>query len=336
MSIYKIEKDGAKKTIYAYLNQVSKVLHTFKADLDKPYLILDSPLKLKERKYNVDPNLEPEVLEFVNKMEQKYSVSNLKIMYHNLRDVKVYHKISLLNPYYFIAGGVYNPFSNKISLSSKIEIESLRKHALYHELLHLASTNVYSNQFFSGFKRFSKNPIGGYSIGTGLTEGYTEYLVHDIFGTTNINQTYYCLKECMNILVKIVGREKMDLYYFTNNLKALRDDLAKYSSKEEANAFILDLDRIKTNSVKVTDYLDRVYRTKLKQELDDDLIDSNYALDEINYVYEKAKKINTLAKIKKSDEYLENIKQYHPLEYEDVQYIKEKKKEKREKIFNIW
>ena len=339
MTNYKLEKDGFKKTIYAVFNRASLLIHFYNLDFNKSYLLIDQPLKLKEIKYGINPNLDQNVLDFAEKMEAKYDSSNLNSMYHNLRNLRVYNKIKFkaffTNPISFLTGsigGSYDIFLNDLCISSKDNIGSFKTYILEHELFHLATTNSYSNQSFSGFSQVCKLPFGAISIGNGLNEGYTEYMTHDLNGKSNINKRYYALRESMDILVKVLGREKMNNYYFHNNLKNLRDDIAKYSSLTKANSFILDLDKFLLTGkgiTKITDYLDILYRTKLNEDLLNDDIDLDYVNDEVYYLSKKIEKINTLVKFQKMSQYLDYMRQYEPNEVEETEYIREKYKEKK-------
>ena len=344
MSNYKIEIDGAKKTIIAYYNSLFFLQHLFNLDFNKTALLLDKPLRPKIKEYKINPNMEQYTQDFVNKLETKFSVSQLNLLKHNLRNLKItnYINIGLLirHPYYSLTGrigGYYDLFNNKLYISPRISNNSLKNHAINHEHFHLASTNSYSNQSFSGFAHFAATPLfRPLPIGVALNEGCTEHLVTDTFGTTNIGRQYYCLKECVDVIAKVIGKEKLYNYYFHSNLKDLRKDLAKYTSISTTNAFIYDLDIFLFSGLKIseiTDYLDLLYRAKLKEELDNDIIDYNFALDEIDYKNNKINKIKTISKIKNRNQYLEVMKQFQPKEVEDIQYDIERRKQKR--LFKI-
>ena len=285
MSSYRLQKESLKNTIHSFTNEISIIKHLHS---DNICLKIDQPLELKEKKYKVNPKSDWEVIYFATKMETKYPCSTLNTMYYNLR--KEIHNSSYL------------------------------------ELLKLAATNKYGNQVFCGFAHASKTIFGNNIIGNGLNTGYTSYLAKDLFGVTNIKSTNVALRECMDIIVKVIGRDKLDKYYFKNNLKQLRNDLAKYSSYSAIDAFIIDMDTFiinQANYKKIINYLDILYRNKLREDLDSGLIDCNYVEEELDYLKKQLVKIEDVACLNENEQYSNNIE-------------KDEDKDNKIKIFDIW
>lgn len=268
MSSYRLQKESIKNTIHSFANEISIIKHLHS---DNICLKIDQPLELKEKKYKVNPKSDWEVIYFATKMETKYPCSTLNTMYYNLR--KEIHNSSYL------------------------------------ELLKLAATNKYGNQVFCGFAHASKTIFGNNIIGNGLNTGYTSYLAIDLFGATNIKSSNVALRECMDIIVKVVGRDKLDKYYFKNNLKQLRNDLAKYSSYSAIDSFIIDMDTFVINQAnykKIINYLDILYRNKLREDLDSGLIDYDYVEEELEYLKNQLIKIENIAYLKENADSKEN------------------------------
>ena len=154
--------------------------------------------------------------------------------------------------------------------------------------MHAASSYKKNEKVASGFRQgyvINNAMTKKYFIGTGINEGYTDlmtkrYLVED-YGTNKIGYAY---EEKIALLTElIVGKDKMINLYFQANLKGLVEELAKYSSVEEAKEFITILDtitNIKTNKLiiekedllgslinRVNIYLYKAFNTKTNIDL---------------------------------------------------------------------
>lgn len=120
------------------------------------------------------------------------------------------------------------------------------KNILNHELLHLSSsaryekTNMFS-KMNSGFFQYS---IGQIEIGRGINEGYTELLNERYFGEKGYTVAYKYEMLITKIIELIIGKEKMENFYFNANLNGLIQELSKYSDIESVKEFILDVDLI--------------------------------------------------------------------------------------------
>ena len=92
---------------------------------------------------------------------------------------------------------------------------------LYHELLHLASTDyrIDSNNNVFGYSGFIVNRIDhiiSNSVFNGLTEGFTQYLT---IINTDLNMANYDVQvECAKKLVELVGIDVVKQCYFNNSL----------------------------------------------------------------------------------------------------------------------
>ena len=92
---------------------------------------------------------------------------------------------------------------------------------LYHEMLHLASTDyrIDSNNNVFGYSGFIVNRIDliiSNSVFHGLTEGFTQYLT---IINTDLNMANYDVQvECAKKLVELVGIDVVKQCYFNNSL----------------------------------------------------------------------------------------------------------------------
>ena len=173
--------------------------------------------------------------DFVNTLKDK----NLNIFFNNLPSLRVEGvKQDEMNISY--ASGEYNPWDNKITHN-----KYKRKEAIMHELLHSASRIKTDDRCFVGFMQTLPNE---YCIGVGLNEGYTALLDDRYFldysehKKEQVNKIYPCSKYICNILDYLIGKDKMEEYYFNADLLSLFKELASYSSNSKAYKFLLNFD----------------------------------------------------------------------------------------------
>lgn len=137
-------------------------------------------------------------------------------------------------------GGAYSRKNNEISMDKSILNIAGRKisdgeinfdeemlMAMYHELLHMASTTRDDYGGVGGFQNIEKTEEGEFlyvDILEGMTEGFTEYLTLLSFGKENFetSSTYGRQINSMNHLSMIVGLEIMKKAYF-NNRNGIQD-----------------------------------------------------------------------------------------------------------------
>ncbi len=182
-----------------------------------------------------------EVVNFVTTLKKKLPDSCLKNMTYNVDYLRVKNKKRLL---WLSIAGTYIPSANQIDLA--------KDSALYHELFHMASSNVDTR--FDGFSQ----RIGSNWIGMGLNEGYTELLTRRYFPSAdkkenkkkkkkqqeNNYKSYDVEVGICRRLEKIVGADKMTEFYLNANLAGLVEELKKYSTSEEIESFIANVDLI--------------------------------------------------------------------------------------------
>lgn len=118
--------------------------------------------------------------------------------------------------------------------------------SIYHELFHVCSSAYGDGIHYSGFLQEHKN----YYIGNGINEGYTQLLTERYFGDLEgvIDSGYTIEKMFMELVEKIVGKERMEELYFNVNLYELIIELNKYSSLDMIMKFIVDMDFIRNYS----------------------------------------------------------------------------------------
>lgn len=178
------------------------------------------------------------ITEFSLELLKNYPIESLTNYYNNIHDAKI--RKSLLVKLLGL-GGTHNGFSNSVKY--------FNPNTLYHELFHLAST-VYNPETGINHTGFSQKELkfgkilGGQFIGESINEGYTCVLAHRHFGDKSKPEgaqrkfEFHMATE----VEKIVGKEIMGPLYLEGNLRGLIDELAKYSSEEEAMKFICSFD----------------------------------------------------------------------------------------------
>ena len=146
-----------------------------------------------------------------------------------------------------VVGGGYFADLNKVDLKTNLLSNLINSET--HELLHVSSTyyDKANKIIYSGLSQFffddnNKNEV----VGIAINEGYTQYFNNTFFN----NGPYYVIKDLMNkkifyeeqiiasTLEKIIGRKKLQSFYFKADLKGLIKELEKYIDIKEINKFI--------------------------------------------------------------------------------------------------
>ncbi len=201
-------------------------------------------------KYIMTYEFGEEIVKFVDVMNNNFSASNLIILYNNINELKI-RKLHLndqkehLKNIVFGKGKTnqtaasYNEYLNRISVSEKDALVDLP-----HELFHMSSSfyDEDKNVYYSGFSQRARSDIK--TIGNGFNEGYTELMVFKYFGKKILSSDtcYKYLFEIANNLETIVGKDKMEHFYLTANLKGLVDELTQYVSHDDVMKFIAATD----------------------------------------------------------------------------------------------
>lgn len=178
-----------------------------------------------------DEDLKEKITTFIKIMESNFPLEHLNNLFNNISWVDIVSDSNKKN----YKKGTYKLSENKIIL-----VDKNYDQALFHELLHLASTNFIStNAIASGF--LYKTPE--FSFGKAFNEGYTELMKYKIFGYEP-SSAYKYFFDIVMILDDIIGYEKMEKFYLTANVKGLIEELEVYYTKEEIKNFFLNLDFI--------------------------------------------------------------------------------------------
>ena len=170
------------------------------------------------------------ILRFIDVIKANFKEHDLANFYHNVNTLITEDKEKGKEDY----AGYYSCESNTITLLGEVEEDSI-----FHELFHMASSQKQNDVLYSGFKQFIK----GECIGKGLNEGYTQLLTQRYFNCEN-NGHYPYHVEIMEVLEKIVGKEKMESLYLHADLMGLTVELNKYMPNDEIMRFIADMDYI--------------------------------------------------------------------------------------------
>lgn len=219
------------------------------------------------------------LINFANIMIKKFPQKNLTNFYNNINTLTTsYSKFKLFNLIsrgYIV--GTYNPRKNKITTR-----ENNISQAIYHELLHMASSTYKEKIVYSGFSQMSLKP-GFANLGKGINEGYTELLNRRYFiEEGGLIPSYEYELIITRKLEKIIGKQKMQELYLNANLHGLIQELKQYSNDEEIMKFISNTDfilfhldhkilkmgekKLLINSLKnVNKFLLKAYSTKLRE-----------------------------------------------------------------------
>lgn len=205
-------------------------------------LIENSPKILDIGKFNINEKIESKykniIVEFSQKILNLKSI-NFSYLYNNLRTLKTQNIGSLIKEN---ARAAYSVKYNLIVFKDFFE-----KNEVMHELLHLSS-GIYDSKKNIEFCGFSQsNYKYGFSVGTGLNEGYTEYLNEHIFN--NKYNVYIIEKNIAKCIEMIIGNIEMKKLFFKADLKELILRLSQYNSLNETMDFLCHLDYVNEKSI---------------------------------------------------------------------------------------
>jgi hypothetical protein len=192
--------------------------------------------------------------EVVIELQQTLSEKNLKLLYHNLKTVKIQKSYLLL-----LTGraAIYNVKDNSLTYCFD--------KSLFHDLCHLASSwyDKDTDTVYSGFEQAKK----GASIGRGITDGYIEHFASK-HCTSDRNKAYGTPKrivEEMELLFK--SPKTFENLFYNLDLPGLIQYLEKYSSKDNAINLIRDTDKIHNYRCTFNFLLMFITSTKVQVEL---------------------------------------------------------------------
>ena len=181
------------------------------------------------------------VSDFCETLKNNISSDNLVLFNKNILNLKVnfsyFLKEKILHNNYIV--GEYLPYHNLI------RINKLRCNGtIDHELLHVASTYCTEDRkVYSGFSLQSLDNSDDKSLGFAFTEGYTEILRNRYFKKNANDERSYDLQKCFASLIeKIIGKDKMESYYFNADFKGFISDVSQYTNINDAENFLKAVD----------------------------------------------------------------------------------------------
>ena len=185
---------------------------------------------------NANENIKITINKFIEMLHDNFSEEMLLYFYRNIVSLNtkfVSKQKDFTND--SIVLGSYRADKNEMLISDETD-----ESTIFHELFHLASSYYDSKNkmVYCGFKQ--RNQSASYNIGIGINEGYTQLLTNRY----SEENPYSYPKETRiaEIIESVIGKENMQKYYFTANLKGLIAELTKYKSEEEVMKFIQMVD----------------------------------------------------------------------------------------------
>lgn len=207
-------------------NSINKIKETPSFE-NKNYMMLENKFK----KYLVN---------FIETLQNNFDAEDLSFLFNNISSLKlkVLENNKLRSILFPNEAAYYDICKNCIVFGKEKYIEM----SIYHELFHMASTIYTKESKFSGFSQSIEKLLNHF--GVGFTEGYTDLLANRYF---NITIEYDIEAEIAKQIENIVGRKVMEKLYLRADLKSLVSELSEYSSLEEINDFINNVDMIYLN-----------------------------------------------------------------------------------------
>lgn len=193
--------------------------------------------QLKVENEQKETYLKTTLEEFLLDIKEKFGKFDLSNMEKNASKIQFDVETKIQNPVTYVAE------ANYIILGSKLDnryTESERKHAIYHELVHMSTTK----------KAGSTNSKTGFGFVLGMaiskrvaiTEGITEYITEKITGN-EIDIAYLFEKRCSKSLHEIFGDDLIQ-NFFNADEKNLYKHVEKYGIfKKELKELFNDMDK---------------------------------------------------------------------------------------------
>ena len=171
------------------------------------------------------------VQNFKNVMRNNLSKENYAILENNIRDIKIKNRWFIPKKTKFsLRTGSYD--GQAITLYERKDA-----HTLYHELFHAASSISPNN---SGFHHHEDEV---FDTARGINEGYTELMTIRYFGKKDFDSEFY-LNEVhyMNLIERLIGKDKMESMYFKSDLSGFINELCNYNTIDNVMKFIERMD----------------------------------------------------------------------------------------------
>ena len=200
----------------------------------------------------IDEKYKPYIKEFVKKTSTNFNFRNPN---EKLKTLDLKQKTILQTLMQPTSEAIYNSLNKKIYTGKNID------DSIYHELFHAFTT--YKENIFSIYSGFNYINIDT-DIARRLSEGYTDLLANRYFDSV---VSYMIEANIARKTELILGEENMQDLYASNNLYAIIKYLSKFSSEEEAIAFISFVDKL------------GIYRNNIKKSIQIMNILSNYLVD---------------------------------------------------------
>lgn len=246
----KLNEEIQKIRVIGFLNHDIKLNRTYFSKIlgfeDDPSYDLQILLD------NINDNSFPLIFTCINKVLKEDDV-NRQNLYCNLSKYKFKNKVSDPN-FSGCIQCIFDDKSNDYHLEYSVMDDSL--FIAMHEFNHFSSFFVNDSNINCGFqtsKRVysNKGSYEKYIAGTGINEGYTDYMTSlqifngepcKEFGDKVMVVGYPICYQYAKCLDKIIGHDKMKYWYYSGRFDSLFDEVAKYSNEEDAKMFFDYLD----------------------------------------------------------------------------------------------
>lgn len=222
--------------------------------------------------------------EFDKLFSENFQEKNKYLFNKNIKELKINEsKMGILDYISMMRSGdvlqgEYDPLENNIDIIlNNNQEEEKYKSTIMHELLHMSSSK---NSSFCGFSQLTLSRKGKtVPIGFGINEGYTEKLNREYFSKYNEPDVYEEEMLLVGGIEKIVGKEKMQEFYFDANLMGVIRYLNFYEKDlDKIIDIVFKIDHFRESRNPVDDYwylkeeIANIYNQKLLVQKDLKLI----------------------------------------------------------------
>jgi len=216
-----------------------------------------------------------DIVHYYNTIKKEMSNVDLTIYRQNIKSLQI-SEVNKLEKKNSMAN--YSTYYNKIQ-----KLKKASNKVLNHELLHMSNSFQIGDSYFMGFSQYHDSEWQK-KFGGGINEGYTTLIDQRYFEEVNYSDKYEVLYIVSYMVELIIGKEKMEKFYFSADLYNLIETLKEYNSKSNIIKLINNMDlllKCDGNTI-----IEKYYRKKSFKDISNFLI-KTYTTKQLNLLYNK-------------------------------------------------
>lgn len=218
--------------------------------------ILARAIEVEQGRYNIAKYLKfgqynKTVTDFYQNLETCFSEYNLSAFYRNMKTLTITNKKRNFSDYLESliikqpSSATYYDDTNTVHITE--DKNASTRSMITRELLKMSTTREGENVTFCGFSQHHKDKKT--SIGDALNLGYTDYLNQKYFNRDYLDECNQQEQIIAQGIENIVGSRRMEALYFESDLRSLINELAKYTTIDNAMDLIRNFDKIQKKQI---------------------------------------------------------------------------------------